>query len=88
MKLKNYIGLLVLLFLFKTGFSIQILVPMDDKQKQHLKAYGIAFWILKKDKGVEWLLNYRGGSFLFDYDVEVRKRVHIKRRNLRTENGG
>jgi hypothetical protein len=78
MKLKNYIGLLVLLFLFKTGFSIQILVPMDDKQKQHLKAYGIAFWILKKDKGVEWLLNYRGGSFLFDYDVEVEKECILR----------
>ena len=37
---------------------------MDElKQKNHLKAYGVAYWILKQDKEVDWLLNYRG-SFL------------------------
>ena len=39
---------------------------MDDYQKDHLKAYGIAFYSLKNNANVEWLLNYRGGSFLFD----------------------
>ena len=38
---------------------------MDDVQKNHLKAYGIAYWILKQDVEVQWLLNYRGGSFMF-----------------------
>jgi hypothetical protein len=49
-----------------------ILIPMDESQKNHLKAYGIAYWILQNDIEVEWLLNYRGGSFLIkDYkDVE------------------
>ena len=37
---------------------------MDDSQKNHLKAYGIAFWSLQQDIEVDWLLNYRGGSFM------------------------
>ncbi len=37
---------------------------MDLNQTDHLKAYGIAYWILEKNTNVEWLLNYRGGSFL------------------------
>ncbi len=42
-----------------------ILIPMDETQRNHLKAYGITYWVL--DSGVEayWLLNYRGGSFAF-----------------------
>ena len=47
-------------------FSQKLLIPMDDYQKDHLKAYGIAFYSLKNNANVEWLLNYRGGSFLFD----------------------
>ena len=42
----------------------QLLVPMDDTQSNHLKAYGLAFWLLEQDIEIEWLLNYRGGSFL------------------------
>jgi len=42
-----------------------ILIPMDLSQNDHLKAYGIAYGILKQGINVEWLLNYRGGSFLF-----------------------
>ena len=45
----------------------QIIVPMDDNQTNHLKAYGVAYWILTKDNSVDWLLNYRGGSFSFNY---------------------
>lgn len=42
-----------------------ILIPMDLKQSNHIKAYGIAYWILTHETNVEWLLNYRGGAFLF-----------------------
>lgn len=41
-----------------------LLIPMDEAQKEHLKAYGIAYWVLKNEVEIEWLLNYRGGSFL------------------------
>jgi hypothetical protein len=37
---------------------------MDTEQKNHLKAYGIAYWTLKNDVEISWLLNYRGGSFM------------------------
>ena len=46
--------------------AAKILVPMDKAQANHLKAYGIAFWVLQNDLEVQWLLNYRGGSFLID----------------------
>ena len=37
---------------------------MDESQKNHLKAYGIAYWCLEREVQVDWLLNYRGGSFM------------------------
>jgi hypothetical protein len=40
------------------------LAPMDDSQADHLKAYGVAFRALQRGERLEWLLNYRGGSFL------------------------
>jgi hypothetical protein len=40
-----------------------VLIPMDESQKNHLKAYGIAYKALQEDYDVDWLLNYRGGSF-------------------------
>ena len=42
----------------------QLLIPMDDSQSNHLKAYGMAFWLLEQEVEIAWLLNYRGGSFL------------------------
>ena len=42
-----------------------IIIPMDETQANHLKAYGIAYWTLKQEVEIEWLLNYRGGSFMF-----------------------
>jgi hypothetical protein len=44
----------------------KLLIAMDLSQSDHLKAYGIAFWALQQGQPVEWLLNYRGGSFLID----------------------
>jgi len=41
-----------------------VLIPMDETQSNHLKAYGIAFWVLENEIEVYWLLNYRGGSFM------------------------
>lgn len=51
------------------GFKIsanQLFIPMDETQKNHLKSYGLAFWVLKNyDTQIDWLLNYKGGSFMF-----------------------
>lgn len=57
----------------------QILVPMDETQKNHLKAYGIAYWILKaNDTEVEWLLNYRGGTFMFPQSQKFENELIIR----------
>ncbi|AYA36276.1 asparagine synthetase B [Hymenobacter oligotrophus] len=47
------------------GRASQILIPMDQAQREHLKAYGAAYWLLTKEVEVDWLLNYRGGAFAF-----------------------
>jgi hypothetical protein len=57
---------LITLFSVATIFGQKILVPMDLKQTDHLKAYGVAYWALTKNIEVDWLLNYRSGSFMID----------------------
>jgi len=51
---------------------------MDENQKNHLKAYGIAYWILMHDVEVDWLLNYRGGSFMFIYSKTFEEECTIR----------
>ncbi|MDA0945596.1 MAG: asparagine synthetase B [Bacteroidetes bacterium] len=58
------LSLALLLGLVGDAWASRILVPMDEGQTNHLKAYGVAFWVLEQGVEVEWLLNYRGGSFL------------------------
>ena len=43
---------------FQVLWAARILVPMDNSQTNHLKAYGVAFWVLENGVEVEWLLNY------------------------------
>jgi hypothetical protein len=57
---------LAVLFLPLPSYAGKFLIPMDLKQANHLKAYGIAFWALTKNIEVDWLLNYRSGSFMVD----------------------
>lgn len=56
----------------------QILIPMDESQKNHLKAYGIAYWTLEREEEIQWLLNYRGGSFLLPAYEEVKSECVIR----------
>ena len=56
----------------------KIVIPMDLKQANHLKAYGIAFWTLEKGIEVDWLLNYRGGSFMIDNSAMVVNECRIR----------
>ena len=51
---------------------------MDQTQKNHLKAYGTAFWTLNQGINVEWILNYRGGSFMVDSYPQVEKECRIR----------
>ena len=74
--MKRLVLMVFLSFSFLSGNKI--LIPMDLAQKDHLKAYGIAYWILTQDINVEWLLNYRGGSFMLDEFPAITKEARIR----------
>jgi hypothetical protein len=78
--MKHLKCLLVLTFLLLPllGKSASLLIPMDDAQKDHLKSYGVAFWVLKNGDEVSWLLNYRGGSFMSKYDKKLENECRIR----------
>jgi len=75
LKLLLTFSFLLLTFLSRAA---SILIPMDDEQKDHLKSYGIAFWVLKNNQEVNWLLNYRGGSFMMNYDQNIENECKIR----------
>ena len=69
---------LIFISVFQFGLSQKILIPMDQSQKNHLKAYGVAFWTLEQEINVEWILNYRGGSFMIDSYPEVERECRVR----------
>ncbi len=73
---------IILLFLFVVltinANSAYLLIPMDNTQKNHLKAYGIAYWVLQHDVEISWLLNYRGGSYMFKYHQDFENECIIR----------
>jgi hypothetical protein len=76
--LRKIFIVLILILSGIQAFSIHILIPMDDSQKDHLKSYGIAFWTLENNIEVKWLLNYRGGSFLIEYHSEIEDECVVR----------
>ena len=72
----------LIIFLFfavaRPGFSQKTLIYMDLQQTDHLKAYGIAYWALEHGVKVEWLLNYRGGSFLMDQYPALTRECRVR----------
>ncbi len=68
--MKNLILFIVVFILLSSAKASMIMIPMDLKQENHLKAYGVAYWMLNKGQKVDWMLNYRGGSFAFSYFAE------------------
>lgn len=69
---------LLILGLALPALAQKVLIPMDLSQTNHLKAYGITYWVLTKDRTVDWLLNYRGGSFMMDYSPEIAAECRIR----------
>lgn len=65
--MKKFILLLLFIIFIKPLSGAYLLIPMDNSQQNHLKAYGVAYWILQREVEVSWLLNYRGGSFMCKY---------------------
>lgn len=66
-KIVEYLFLsITCVFIIQNIHAQKLLIPMDLTQTDHLKAYGLTYWALTKNVNTEWLLNYRGGSFLCD----------------------
>lgn len=55
-----------------------LLIPMDESQSEHLKAYGLAYWALQRGQHVDWLLNYAGGAFLTAATPEIRQELTVR----------
>ena len=60
------------------GSAAYLLIPMDETQTNHLKAYGIAYWQLQKGAVGQWLLNNRGGSFAFPYNQQLEEECLLR----------
>jgi hypothetical protein len=76
--MKRYVLIVLIFFATFSCFGSYILIPMDNTQKNHLKAYGIAYWALKGELEIQWLTNYRGGSFLIPNSKPVTTECTIR----------
>ena len=74
--MKRYFMLLILVGSILI-IQAEILIPMDNSQTNHLRAYGVVFRTLKLQQTSKWLLNYRGGSFLCPENQAVINDLHI-----------
>ena len=72
--------ILIIFFIFCISIAkaSSLLIPMDQSQTNHLKAYGIAYWLLDNKLTIEWLLNYRGGSFMCPHNVKIEEELIIR----------
>lgn len=72
--------IIYIIFLLVSGAAraTQLFIPMDEAQKNHLKAYGLTYFVLTKGIEAEWLLNYRGGSFMFPYSNMFEKECLVR----------
>ena len=75
--MKKYFILLLLAVAVRSN-AAYILIPMDETQKNHLKAYGIAYYALQQGTEIQWLLNYQGGSFLIKDFPIIEKECTIR----------
>ena len=66
------------IFPFLLYSQTKLIIPMDLKQTDHLKSYGVAYWLLEHNGQVDWLLNYRGGSFLCTYSDVLAKECRVR----------
>jgi hypothetical protein len=78
-KSKLHFYIFCLLFISNSELlANKILIQMDLSQTNHLKAYGIVYWSLTQNGLWDWLLNYRGGSFMTDFSDDVARECRIR----------
>lgn len=79
LKMKKIYSLIcVFIFALSSLNAQKLMIPMDLAQTDHLKAYGIVYWALTEQIQSDWLLNYRGGSFMMDYSDKVASECRIR----------
>lgn len=78
MRMRGLIVLAALLLMAVPAQAQWLLVPMDRQQANHLRAYGLTYWTLEQQERAEWLLNYRGGSFLLPDREDVRREAAFR----------
>ena len=76
--MKKIISIVLLIGVSFNALADKLIIPMDATQKNHLKAYGIAYWVLEQQEEVEWLLNYKGGSFLMNDYENIEKECLLR----------
>ena len=82
MKLFRLLIIILLVGASNSAIGQQLLIPMDESQTNHLKAYGLLFNHLKDGSKATWLLNYRGGAFLTASNDELIRTARIKNIHL------
>ena len=75
---RQFTAILTVLVLGAPVLAGEVMIPMDASQSDHLKAYGVAFWALEQGARVDWLLNYRGGSFLCEEAPGLREACMVR----------
>ena len=76
--MKKCLLIIILINFQLNSWASYLLINMDNTQTNHLKAYGIAFWVLENQQEVDWLLNYQGGSFMIKYKSSIEKECKIR----------
>lgn len=76
--IKKIAVLLTVSLLVVNSYAASLLIPMDDTQTNHLKAYGITYWVLQNGVEAKWLLNYRGGSFMMLYNADIETECIVR----------
>jgi hypothetical protein len=78
MRLRFAIYFLLTVLITSKVHANTIFIAMDETQANHLKAYGIAYWSIEQGVEVDWLLNYKGGSFMMDYFQKIENELIIR----------
>ena len=77
-KIKRIFLIIFLFIISTTVYASYILIPMNQDQTNHLKAYGIAYFSIEKGIIVNWLLNYEGGSFMLKYNQAIEQECIVR----------
>ncbi len=76
--MKKILSFALFVLMLNMVYATHILIPMDENQKNHIKAYGITYWVLQNNVEANWLLNYRGGSFSMEYNKDIENECVIR----------